>query len=346
MSDANEIRNEDQIEKKPFFSIVIPIYNASEYLEECLQSILAQDFQDWEAILVDDCSTDNSLGIAKKYSLIDTRIKVYESTKNSGCAYIPRVRAAQLANAKYIVSIDADDIVSADLLRIHHKYITTHGSDLVIPEMWRLKGKQTEKKLPLDSIDVSKSRDGKDLVKHTLCRWEIPMCGFGIKRDLYLNATKNISDRDLKSIFSDELLSRWILFMSRNVYFSKSRYYYRENETSVTHINLPRYIDSRMITCDGLISMTSRAFGEDSATHIRAKEYKFYMAVDLLRMINKSNLGNKQKKASIRIISSAMKKFDISKLIGRVSSRYLALMSLPIPLARLSLKIIDPLFKK
>lgn len=329
----------------PFFSIIIPVYNAAEYLEDCLHSIINQDFQDWEVILVDDGSTDNSIEIAESYSHSDPRIKVFRSTSNSGCAYIPRMRAAHLSTAEYIVTIDADDIVSADLLRIHHKFITTRDADLVIPEMWRLKLNSTEKILPLESIDVSKAWIGKDLVAHTLCGWDIPMCGFAIRREIYLEANGHMSPEDLKSIFSDELLSRWLLLMCKNVCISGARYYYRQNEESVTHINLPRYIDSRLLTNDGLLSMTAMAFGEDSYTYFRAQEDKFFTAVGLLRMINKSNLGRIQKKASIKRISSAMDKFDTTKLKGKISPRYLALMHLPIPMVRIALKIIDPIIK-
>ncbi|MDE6650472.1 MAG: glycosyltransferase [Muribaculaceae bacterium] len=346
MNDYNNTTQAVNMGEKPFFSIIIPVYNAGHYLGECLQSISDQDFQDWEAILVDDGSSDDSVAIAESHSKLDNRIKVFRSTSNSGCAYIPRIRAANLAKADYIVTIDADDIVSADLLAIHHRRITSCKTDLVIPEMWRLKGNITEKILPLDSIDTSKEWEGKDLVRRTLCRWEIPMCGFAIRRDIYLNANKRMKGDDLKSIYSDELLSRWLLSMSKNVVFTESRYYYRQNEESVTHINIPRIIDSKMLTCDGLLSMTATVFGENSDTHIRALENKLYAAVDMLRMINLSSLESKQKTVSVKRISSAMKNFDISKLKGKTSPRYLALMRLPIPLARIALKILDPIIMK
>ena len=346
MNDHNKTAESVNTGKKPFFSIIIPVYNAALYLGECLQSILAQDFQDWEVILVDDGSADNSGEIAESYSRKDPRIKVFRSSSNSGCAYIPRMRAANLAKADYIVTIDADDLVSADLLSVHYRHITNRDTDLVIPEMWRLTETTTTKILPLDSIDTSKYHDGKDLVKRTLCRWEIPMCGFAIRREIYLNANDRMNDDDLKSIYSDELLSRWLLSMSKNVVFNESRYYYRQNEESVTHINIPRIIDSKMLTCDGLLSLTATVFGENSETHVRALENKLYAAVDMLRMINISRLENTQQTASVKRISSAMKDFDISKLQGKTSPRYLALMSLPIPLARIALKILDPIIMK
>ena len=329
---------------KPLFSIIIPVYNASDYLEECLQSIMAQDFTDWEAIIVDDGSTDDSVAIAERFCQSDSRIKLFKSEKNSGRAYIPRLRAAYLAIGEYIVTIDADDKVSADLLSAEYKCIITYNADLVIPEMWKLEGSDEVKILPVESLEADKIWSGKDLVEHTLCGWDIPMAGFAARRKTYLDADRKVTDNDKISIFADELHSRWMLFMCSRVALCEARYYYRHNEASVTHSDLTRFIDSNMTTCDSLLSMTAIAFGENSATHTKAIENKFYWAVDLLRLINKSKLDSRQKTASIRRISSAMKDFDFSSLSERVSPRYIALMHLPMPLARIALKILDPIF--
>ena len=64
-------------------SVIIPAYNAQAYLGECLESVLAQSFYDWEAIVVDDGSTDCTFEIAQKYSALDRRIRVL-STDNKG----------------------------------------------------------------------------------------------------------------------------------------------------------------------------------------------------------------------------------------------------------------------
>ena len=58
-------------------SIITPVYNCEEFLEECIQSVLNQTLKDWELILVDDCSTDSSSIIINKYVALDSRIKLY-----------------------------------------------------------------------------------------------------------------------------------------------------------------------------------------------------------------------------------------------------------------------------
>jgi len=67
----------------PFFSIIIPVYNVAPYLRECLDSVLAQTFTDWEAICVDDGSTDGSGAILDEYAAKEPRIKVIHP-KNAG----------------------------------------------------------------------------------------------------------------------------------------------------------------------------------------------------------------------------------------------------------------------
>ncbi|MDE7351176.1 MAG: glycosyltransferase [Muribaculaceae bacterium] len=331
---------------KPFFSIIIPVYNAESYLRECLESLISQDFQDWEAVLVDDCSSDTSVSIAEEYSTSDSRIRLFRSHSNSGSAYAPRLQAARLARADYVVTVDADDKVSSDLLSQLHKGIITYGADLVIPELWRMEKESTHKIMPTKKIDVDKIWVGKELIWYTLVDWDIPMCGFAARRDLYLDADVNVSNENRKSIFSDELHSRWLLFICGKVTFCNARYFYRNNEASVTNVNLPRIIASRMHTCDGLIAMTSTAFGEDSPTYFRALENKLYSAAGNLRLINRSSLNRRLKREAEQTVALYMKGFDMRPLKGKTSPRYLALMSLPVALARISLKIIDSLIRK
>ncbi len=329
----------------PFFSIIIPVFNAEAYLGECLESILAQDFQDWEAVLVDDCSSDRSAVIAEEFASKDTRIKLFKSDNNSGRAYIPRMRAAHLAGGKYLVTIDADDKVSPDLLTQLYNKIISSGADLVIPEMWKWDESGINKLIPTDTFDSTKIWEGKDLVSHTLCGWDIPMCGFAILPEIYTGADQKLTEEDKISIFSDELLSRWLLFMCRKVTMCDAKYFYRQHSASITHVNLLRIIDSTLSTCDSLLRMTSTAFGEDSPTHIKAIENKFYACVDSLRLINKSKLkGHHQTEATQRI-ATAMQYMDTSILKGRVSPRYLAIMRLPMPIARMAFKIIDPIIR-
>ncbi len=96
-------------------SIIIPMYNASEYLRRCLDSMLAQSYTEWEAILVDDGSKDNTKDICKKYEERDARI-VYYYQINSGVSKA-RNKGLELASGDYISFLDADDYVAPDYLK-------------------------------------------------------------------------------------------------------------------------------------------------------------------------------------------------------------------------------------
>ncbi len=100
----------------PVISVIIPVYNAECYLAECVDSILHQTFTDFELLLIDDGSTDNSLEICKHYAAEDSRVKMFSQT-NAGqsCA---RNRGLDNAKGDYIAFIDADDVVSKDYLRV------------------------------------------------------------------------------------------------------------------------------------------------------------------------------------------------------------------------------------
>ena len=90
-------------------SIIVPIYNVEEYIAECIDSILAQTYKDWELILVDDGSTDNSGKICDEYALKDNRIKVIH--KENGGLSSARNAGIDNISGNLITFIDSDDVI-------------------------------------------------------------------------------------------------------------------------------------------------------------------------------------------------------------------------------------------
>lgn len=101
---------------KPLFSILIANYNNGKYLEDAIISIMKQTYNNWEIILVDDNSTDNSADIYKKYEGIPN-IHIYYNGSNHGCGYTKR-RCAELANGELCGFIDPDDTLEPNALDV------------------------------------------------------------------------------------------------------------------------------------------------------------------------------------------------------------------------------------
>lgn len=90
-------------------SIITPVYNAEQYLDQTIKSVLKQTYTDWELIIIDDCSTDKSSQILKAFLEDDTRIKLFSQEKNCGVAY-SRNLGIEMAKGKYITFLDSDDL--------------------------------------------------------------------------------------------------------------------------------------------------------------------------------------------------------------------------------------------
>jgi glycosyltransferase involved in cell wall biosynthesis len=101
----------------PFVSVLMTSFNREKYISEAIESVLASTFKDFELIVVDDCSTDNTVEIARKYEATDSRVKVYVNEKNLG-DYPNRNKAASYASGKYIKYVDSDDIMYSHCLTV------------------------------------------------------------------------------------------------------------------------------------------------------------------------------------------------------------------------------------
>lgn len=111
---------------KPFFSVIIPVYNSSEYLQKCISSILCQEFQDYEAIFVDDGSSDESISIISKYIKQHHNFKLIKQ-ENLGVS-AARNNGLKNATGQYIMFMDSDDYWVNDILKRLNKVLSSHKS--------------------------------------------------------------------------------------------------------------------------------------------------------------------------------------------------------------------------
>ncbi len=113
----------------PIISIIVPIYNREQWLRNCLESISSQTSKDWECILVNDGSTDNSLKIAQEYAANDPRFIVF-SQENQGVS-AARNLGLDHAQGKWITFVDSDDEIAPDYLEILHNLGEENNADIV-----------------------------------------------------------------------------------------------------------------------------------------------------------------------------------------------------------------------
>lgn len=97
----------------PKYSLIIPVYNASNFLRQCIDSVLCQAYTDFELLLIDDCSTDSSLAICREYSACDTRVRIFAQESNQGVS-AARNLGIENARGQYILFLDSDDFISID----------------------------------------------------------------------------------------------------------------------------------------------------------------------------------------------------------------------------------------
>ncbi len=108
-----------------FFSVIVPVYNVEKYLNRCVDSLLGQEFDDFEILLINDGSTDRSAEIAKSYTNYKT-IKFVDKKENSGLSNT-RNFGMRMARGKYIAFVDSDDYVETWYLRKLNNIIVEHA---------------------------------------------------------------------------------------------------------------------------------------------------------------------------------------------------------------------------
>lgn len=124
-------------------SIIIPCYNQELYIADALESVLKQTYADWECIIIDDGSTDNSAQIAIDYSHKDKRFK-YINQKNQGVC-IARNVAIHKAKGEYILCLDADDIITPDYLELCVKELDKDSNVTLVTCNYQYFGKRHSK---------------------------------------------------------------------------------------------------------------------------------------------------------------------------------------------------------
>ncbi|MBS4205798.1 glycosyltransferase family 2 protein [Lederbergia citrea] len=211
-------------------SVIVPIYNAGKTLDKCVKSILKQTFSDFELILVNDGSTDNSLSICKKYRQQDSRVIVIDK-KNEG-SVATRRKGVESSRSNYILFVDADDWIDRKMIEELYNE-TKNNLDIIVCNTYKVLGKGLIKQknhsiyFKEDKI-YNKEKVKKDLVVAYLHGHPFPAFLHGklFKEELVRNSGKYL---DRISFLGDDLFYNLEMFLKadRVKVIDKPLYYYR-----------------------------------------------------------------------------------------------------------------------
>lgn len=117
-------------------SVLVAVYNEEKYLNQCIQSVVDQNYKNWELILIDDGSTDNSLAIAQNWVDKDKRIKLYQQKHLGVCA--ARNESIRLATGDYYYFLDADDFLTPECLEVLYQNLKKYDVDIAVSNYYEL----------------------------------------------------------------------------------------------------------------------------------------------------------------------------------------------------------------
>ncbi len=219
---------------QPLFSIIVPIYNVELYLAECIESLLAQTYKNFELILVDDGSPDNSPKICDEYAAKDERVRVIH--KENGGVVSARNEGCRVATGDYICCIDGDDWVSSTYLEDFAAVIAEHQPDIVCNGYVRAYDDRQEKvKLPHRYGFYDKKQIEKEIFPYLIASEDLsvfmPMVwGKAIKRDLFVPRQLAVSLEN--KIGEDGACSRACQYCADSLYvLDGCAYFYRQTST-------------------------------------------------------------------------------------------------------------------
>lgn len=209
-------------------SVIVPVYNTEKYLKKCLESIINQNFQDIEIIIINDCSTDNSLNIIKEYMKQDGRIILVNKKINEGVS-IARNLGMKLAKGEYIFYIDSDDWIEQNYFKDMYNKALQENADMVISDFY----KDFDNGKVIYIKDQGEYIEEKiDVLKKIFLFKSFPsVCNKLIRKNLYLK-NEILYPKEI-SMGEDLYTSSRLIYFSRKIIkCNKAYYHYIQNPES------------------------------------------------------------------------------------------------------------------
>ena len=210
-------------------SVVIPVYNKSDYLRECLNSVLKSSFDNFEIVCVEDCSSDDSLKILEEFSDRDSRIKILIIEENKGVSY-SRNKGIKAALGKYIFFLDADDCIREDALEKYYRLMEEYNAQMCFIRFSDTSGDMT---IGIKG-EYPNCYSGKELMECFVKNNEdfLFACGVVYQRKFIID--NNIIFQGIRIGEGGLLVLQSMLLAKRVVVSSYAGYIYNINETSTS----------------------------------------------------------------------------------------------------------------
>lgn len=247
--------------KQPLISIIVPIYNAENYLFDCLNSILAQTYKNFEAILVNDGSTDNSENIAQHFCVGDPRFKLI-SQANSGVA-AARDIALQSAKGEFVIHTDSDDLMIENSLELLYASIVKNNSNIAV-------GSYIKKSEKLEEMISHCGSDTGNFTHNILTgKYHASLWNKLISKELLddLNFEKGINYMEDK-LFLLKVLNKSVAKVS---IIKDVVYVYRFVSTSYTNNITESSLNSSIIVTNEICKLFSNKYSESFIAHLKNK---------------------------------------------------------------------------
>lgn len=228
--------------ENPFFSVVVTVYNVEKYLNELIQSVINQTYQDYELILVDDGSTDASGKICEQYAGYN-KVSIFHTENQGGIE--ARYYGIRRSKGEYVIVIDADDRMPAQSLQIIKDATEKSGSDMIIGGM-RTFGKYKEE--VMCTLDAGKLYSQKEIMYMCIMDTNHSLCFKAIRGSIIRE--KCTCSLEHMSINTDYAVIVPILCGISNAYvIDDILYEYRIYDTSVSHFtSVKKVIDTGKVT--------------------------------------------------------------------------------------------------
>lgn len=264
----------------PAISVVTPMYNMEKYVTDCLESLLAQTFQDFEVIVADDGSTDNSVGVVSAFApKFEGRLKLIRMKKNTGFPGIPRNEAVRNATGKYIAFLDSDDFYRENALEYFYNIAEETGAEVVHAERYFTFDEEDKTKREITSFQrgpyvetptVESENIGErvdNFINFRFLWWGINKLfrrDFLVKNGLFFPAIT--AWEDLVLIFNSLLCAKKYVRVPEIVYC------YRKRNTSLSH--KPRTAVEMVSNMIGSVRMMDKAMGKNDFL-VKNPEYRY-----------------------------------------------------------------------